>query len=848
MKRIIMLIAVMITFFMTKGETYSYRFSSTPLPKAIQQILSDHPGLDINFIYNELENYSTNSTVNTENAYDALRHTIGLNPVTVVKVKNTYYVEALQHGRYIYKGNVIGSDNEPVIAATVMLLTPKDSTVITYGITDQSGNFSIPCDQPGVIGKLSCIGYKTTYERFNTFAVGSIIMEEQAVSLGTVTVEADNAQLFADKSIYRPSEAQKKASMSGSDLLNHMAIPQLGIISGNSIVTNGGKPVAVFIDYLPATEKDLQAMRVSDVKRVEYLEYPSDPRLQGSAYVINFIMQQYEYGGYAKLYGTGSFLNGHTEQGIANIRMQYKRMTYDLMGSAYDHGTNHSGEEMKETFRIPQEDGSINRFVRRSETTESKQKRENYYLIFRATYNSDKVQASSLINTNLDRQPNTVQNGIVRYFPEIAPNSEFNSTSSKFSKFISYDGYYFFSLPKSNSLTFTPKYSLSHTEQNSSYLEQGYSSIRNSATDNTNKLSADLKLKHDLGRFGSLLAYVKGSYQYNRTLYSGTANALDRAKATRLGLGVNYEFSFNKVRSHIGFGWDWDKLQFVQNTDGRNAPSFDMSVHYVPNRKHSISAIFQMESWLPSPNFKSVQIITASPFLKYTGNPNLTTAKSYDFDFNYTWVPNNNYSLSAYGWGWIVKDRYAYDYEPDGQGVIRTIKQPMGSYAQGMYGIKGTARLLDRSIVLTGNLSQLFNHNGRPYNVNHFHLYYTLQMFYYLKNWNFGLTYVSTVGTWDGMMNGIWQRDKDNYYLNVGWSNSNWKLSAMIRNIARWNWKSSQRIMNSEFYSTDETLINGNYHATIKFTATYTFGFGKKVKRDNEPQASGSASSGILKK
>ncbi|MDE6061996.1 MAG: outer membrane beta-barrel family protein [Duncaniella sp.] len=847
MWRIITIFAMVMTFLMSDAETFSYRFNSTPLTKAIREIMEDHPELDINFIYNELENYRTSEIVNADNAYDALRQTIGLNPVTVTKARNTYYVEALQHGRYIYTGKIIGSDNEPVVAATIMLLAPKDSTVLTYGISDTEGQFSIPCDRKGVLGKLTCLGYKPKIESFNKFSLGNILMEEQAISLGTVTVEADNAQLYSDKSIYRPSETQKKASISGSDLLNRMAIPQLGVISGNSIVTNGGKPVAVFIDYLPATEKDLQAMRVSDVKRVEYLEYPSDPRLQGSAYVVNFIMQQYEYGGYAKFYGTSSLLNGHTEQGIANVRMQYKRMTYDLMGSAYDNGINHSGEEMKETFRLPQEDGSLKQFIRKSETTGSQQERGNYYLIFRATYNSDKVQASSLINTNLDRQPTTVQNGFVSYSPEIAPNSEYNLSSSKFSKFISYDGYYFFNLPKSNSFIFNPKYSLSHTEQNSSYLEEGYSSIRNSATDNTNKLSADIKLKHDFGKFGSILAYAKGSYQYNRTLYSGTADALDRTKATRLGTGVNYEFSFNNLRSHIGFGWDWDKLRFGQETDRRNAPSFDVSLHYMPDRKHSVSVIFQMESWLPSPNFKSDQIITASPFLKYTGNPNLTTAKSYDFDFNYTWVPNNNYSLSAYGWGWIINDRYAYDYEPDGQGVIRTIKQPMGAYAQGIYGIKGTARLLDRSVVLTGNLSQLFNHNGRPYNVNHFHLYYTLQMFYYLKNWNFGITYVSPIGTWDGMMNGIWQRDKDNYYLNVGWSDSNWRFSAMIRNIARWNWKSSQRIMNSEFYSTDETLINGSYHATIKFTVTYTFGFGKKVKRDNEPQASGSASSGILK-
>lgn len=57
----------------------------------------------------------------------------------------------------------------------------------------------------------------------------------------------------------------------------------------------------------------------------------------------------------------------------------------------------------------------------------------------------------------------------------------------------------------------------------------------------------------------------------------------------------------------------------------------------------------------------------------------------------------------------------------------------------------------------------------------------------------------------------------------------------------------AQLVMKSKVYSTDETLISGNYHATVKISATYTFGFGKKVRHDNEPQASGSGSSGILK-
>ena len=847
MKRLVILLAVMLCVATAFAQKFSYRFNHTPLADALVQIAGQHPDIHINFIYNELDKYPVTATIHTNDAYDMLRQLIGLNPVSVISSGGRYYVEALQHGKYCYTGKAVGSDNEPVVAATVMLLAPKDSTVITYGITDETGCFSIPCDKRGVIGKLSCLGYMTTTKDFNAFSMGTILMKEQAVSLGTVTVEAENAHLYSDKSVYMPTATQKNASQSGSELLNHMAIPQLSIISGNSITTNAGKPVAVFIDYLPASENDMLAMRVSDVKRVEYLEYPSDPRLQGNPYVINFIMQQYEYGGYAKAYGFGTFLNGHQEQMIGNVRMQYKRMTYDLMGSAYNSGSSHTGSDMTETFRLPQDDGTMKHFERISELKSSKRHRNNYYLIFKATYNSDKIQASTLINSNLDRQPNTVQNGTVSYSNNAYPTSEYLSATNNFSKFISYNGYYFFVLPRNNSITFTPKYSLSHTDQNSDYSESGYTSILNSAVDNTNYLSGDLKFKHDFGKFGSLLGLVKGSYQYNRTSYSGSADGLDRARSSRIGFGANYELSVDNVRGHIGLGWDWDRLQFGSSVDRRNAPSFDISIQYSPSRKHSVSAIFRYESWLPSPNYKSDQVVTASPFLRYTGNPNLFPAKSFDFDFSYTWIPDNGYNLSVYSWGWIVKDRYAYDYEADENGVIRTIKQPMGSYAQGVYGIKGTARFFNRSLVLTGNLSQVFNHNGKPYNVNHFNVRYNLQLFYYLKNWHFGLTYFSAAGTWDGMMNGLWLNEKNNYYVNVGWSGSSWNISALILNIGRWNWKSTNQVMNSEFYSTDETLIDGNSHALVRITATYTFGFGKKVRRDDEPQLAGSAASGILK-
>ncbi len=173
------------TYISASAYKYSYSFHNTPISEAIVRISKDHPDVNISFIYKELDNYKTSAKVHTDNPYDALRETIGLNPISIIKRNQNYYIEALQHGKFCYTGRAIGSNNEPVVTATVMLLAPKDSTVITYGITDDAGRFSIPCDRQRVIAKLTCLGYKTVLKKLDTFSVGVITMKEQAVTIRT---------------------------------------------------------------------------------------------------------------------------------------------------------------------------------------------------------------------------------------------------------------------------------------------------------------------------------------------------------------------------------------------------------------------------------------------------------------------------------------------------------------------------------------------------------------------------------------------------------------------------------------------------------------------------------------
>lgn len=148
---------------------------------------------------------------------------------------------------------------------------------------------------------------------------------------------------------------------------------------------------------------------------------------------------------------------------------------------------------------------------------------------------------------------------------------------------------------------------------------------------------------------------------------------------------------------------------------------------------------------------------------------------------------------------------------------------------------------------MTAQVAQIQNRDGEPFNKNHSFIYWHARIRYYLKKWNFSLTYISDNANAEGCKNGYWTKSKNDWQFTVGWANGNWNVKTNIINMTRWNWRSSVRKMQSRYYSVTEQLYNGSSHALVQISATYTFGYGRKVQNDNELSPSGKASSGILK-
>ncbi len=848
MRTILSFIMAAVTFISARADKYAYTFHDVPVSEAIVMISKDHPEVSISFIYKELDKYRTSAEISTDDAYDALRKTIGLNPITLVKKNNSYYIEALQHGKYNCTGQAIGSDNEPVVAATVMLLAPNDSTVITYGITDDAGKFSIPCDIPVVIAKLTCLGYEPAFKRSEAFSVGTVKMKELPVKLRAVNVEAENTFLMSDKSIYRPTPRQKNAAQTATDLLARMAIPQLNVRLGSSSISSvSGEPVAVYIDNVPATEQELKMMKVSDVRSVEYLEYPSDPRFQGSKNVINFRMVKYEYGGYIKTLGVGNLIaNSGLMQ--ANARLVRKRMTYDVMGYGYYLSNDHFGTDQTETFRLPQPDGSIMSFRRETMTETSKLRRNNFETSFRALYTADRVTANSQVAFGIDDTPHNDLSGRVEYSGDRTERSDYSTVADSKAKFVSYRGYYYFGLTTNSSLTVSTNYTYSHTGQSSKYSETGIPSIANTARDNTHNGNIYLTFNRSFTEHHSLIAHVRGIYIHNLTDYGGSVNALDKSTTTDGQAGASYHFTDSKVNGAIGFGWDIISTRLNDNRTRSDFPYLDLSCNYVPNKRNSFGAVFHYSVWPPSSNYRSENIIHVSPYMWHTGNPTLKSHRSYDIGTHYTFVPSNRFSMTVFADAWLVGNRPAFVYMPTDEGIVRTIEQPIGHFGHYHCGVNATTSQLDGRFYLSGQIEQLYVHNGEPYNTNRSYLSYYAQALYYLGNFNFALTYQSVQASDNyDCMSGIWSKNKDSFRIQAGWSNSKWNINVAACNLQRWNWRATYDTMKSQHYSVDRWVNNATAHAFVQLSATYTFGFGKTVKQGNDISKQAGASSGILK-
>lgn len=842
-----MLICAMSAFAMAGAETFSYRFSSTPLPTAIQRIMENHPDLDINFIYDELENYSTSATVRADNAYDALRQAVGLNPVTVVKARNTYYVEALQRGKYVYKGQAIGTDSEPVAAATVMLLAPRDSAVLTYGIADAEGRFKIPCDRTGVIAKLSCMGYLTTCHTCTTFNIGTIVMPENAVRLSGIKVEADNARLYPDRSIYIPTARQKNTAADAVALLSQMAIPQLDVDpSDRSVKTVSGQSVAIYIDYVAASPQDLAGMKTTDVKKIEYLLYPTDPRFHGADYVVNFIMQKYEYGGYTKLSASKKFGVNSTDASVYS-KFSYKDMTFDIYADESYMTDRHSGTASAERFLFPDLYGPGEKPVTRISTPIASRYRNNTNNVtFRASYTTEKAQVSNTLAFNNTATPRNDSQTAVTYTGAALPPATASTVASDNSLSLKYKNETYVGFSENLGTYIEAVYEYGHNRSESDYSRDG-TRIINNATEHSHCGRITPSLVWNPNGHNSIIPYLHGEYTTYSLDYYGSSPSRQKYDVWGLVGGVKYTFTQEKWSAGTQFGWTYANTNLTGTKIEDNYPMGNVFATFSPDRHNQLEVRYAFTKQVPETYQKSPNMLQQDELMWYTGAPGLKNSWNSYVPAVYTWIPNNRWQLAATGKAFMVNDRVVTRYSPEGpDGTMLRQYINNGSFQSSSIGVKGTAKLFDGKLIATLRPEMWFRRTTGEYALTHNELTCVAQLTWYFGNFYLSGWYV-TPSTYPNEESGIKERTPSRYQLELGYGNGPWRASATACNFLRSSWESSRQTLSSQYYGFERSIYSPELHMSFRLAVSYTFGYGKKVRHGDEVGGAGTGSSAILK-
>ena len=369
------------------------------------------------------------------------------------------------------KGRVTDASQEAVIAANVSLWT-IDSTLVTGVTSDAQGKFALPKIKAGDYRlSISFIGLQSEnilLKLNKSLDLGDVQLQEDAVSLGEVTVSASNVLQRVDRQIILPSESQLKRSFGAYDLLNNLGIARLQVDNlSNSMSVSGGGSVQTRINGIKVTDKEIAAVRAKDVLRVEFIEDPGkqygDDELGA---VVNIILRRRETGGVVNFQLSDS---PHTLWGenFLSAKFNYKNSEWGI-DYFNKNGKYHSRLESHETFYLG--DRTIDRI---KEGIEDESPSLSFINNLNLTYNltkADKYVFNAIFRNNLSNAP--YQNELNKMWAVGSTESIYsyvNNHTSSYSPAL--DLYFQHTLPHQQSIQVNVTGTLIHTKNNRKYKE-----------------------------------------------------------------------------------------------------------------------------------------------------------------------------------------------------------------------------------------------------------------------------------------------------------------------------------------------------------------------------------------
>ena len=299
MRRSVLLLIILLSICAAKAQRITRQFNNVPLSEALLQLSREQNDYTIIFIYNELEDFTVTKTVKRGRSLpDAVREVCGFYPVRVSVKGHDILVECIQKDRTKLTGRLVGPDRQPVAYANITLSSLSDTTYIGGGVSNEAGDFVIPCSAAQARVRISCVGFKTIERVMPISNAGTIRMQMEDYYLNNITVSGriPIIRSESDRLQYIVSNDEFARGLNAHELLSR--VPTVTMI-GSQVMILGKWPARFMLNGHnmdmsdEAIQQKLWTIRSEDIDRIEVLATPfgRDMTEMGGGY-INIVMRR----------------------------------------------------------------------------------------------------------------------------------------------------------------------------------------------------------------------------------------------------------------------------------------------------------------------------------------------------------------------------------------------------------------------------------------------------------------------------------------------------------------------------------------------------------------------------
>lgn len=235
------------------------------------------------------------------------------------------------------KGKVLESQSKaPLAYAEIRILKNSDSTLVTGGISDDKGQFSLEAPYGEYHAIVEFLGYQrqripnlSLNASKSNLDLGNISLSASAQNLQEVVVQAEKSsmELALDKKIFNVGKDLANAGGTASDILSN--IPSVSVDGEGNVKLRGSDNVRILIDGKPSGlvsfkgGAGLQQLQGSMVDKVEVITNPSARyEAEGMSGIINIVLKKDRRQGFN---GSFDIITGNPDNFGAGANVNYRK-------------------------------------------------------------------------------------------------------------------------------------------------------------------------------------------------------------------------------------------------------------------------------------------------------------------------------------------------------------------------------------------------------------------------------------------------------------------------------------------------------------------------------------------